>query len=155
MRASTILAFALLVAARAASQEVANPPRKAQCRFSDGSTITVTYSYERNSYLLATDGTLVTVKGVRVPAGDYAVFPAKDSDSHWSLTIKKQILKAGDWVLPRLPMSVATPAVPAGDFPVFFDQTGGSCTMYWRQRNSSTILSLEFTKENADQRVSP
>lgn len=155
MRASTILAFALFVAVRTASQETPESPRKAQCKFSDGSTITVTYSYERNGYRFATDGTLVTVKGVRVPAGDYAVLPAKDSDNHWTLTMRKQVLKAGDWVLPALPMSVATPALPAGDFPVFFDQTGGSCTMYWRQRNSNTILSLEFTKENADLPLTP
>jgi len=155
MKASIILAFALFVAVRAASQEVPKPPTEAQCKFSDGSTITVTYSYERKSYRFATDGTLVTVKGTRVPAGDYAVFPAKDSDNHWILTMRKPILKAGDWVLPPLPMSIATPALPAGDFPVFFDQTGGSCTMYWRQRNSNTIPSLEFTKENADLPVSP
>jgi len=153
MRASTILALALFVAVQTVSQEAPRPPREAKCKFSDGSTITVTYSYERKSYRFATDGTLVTIKGVRVPAGDYAVLPERDSGNNWKLTMKKQILKAGDWVLPPLPMSVATPTLPAENFPVFFDQTGGSCTMYWRPTNSIT-LSLEFTQENADQPVS-
>jgi hypothetical protein len=159
-----ILTLALFFAVQAASQELPKPPRQALCRFSDGSTITVTYSYQRNRYLFATDGSLVTVNGVRVPAGDYALSPAKGNDNNWTLTMRKRILKGGEWVLPPLPMSVARSVSPVGDFPVSFDQTGGSCKMYWRQRsniqvlmgnhssfvNSETVLSLEFTKENAD-----
>jgi hypothetical protein len=150
MRAQVILAFALFLAVRSVSQELPNPPRQAQCRFSDGSTITVTYSYERRNYIFATDGSLVTVNGVRVPTGDYAVSPAKDSDNKWTLTMRKPIIGKGYWVLPPLPMSVATSALRRGNFPVFFDQTGGSCMMYWGEKKSDTVLSLEFTKENAD-----
>jgi hypothetical protein len=150
MRAQTILVFVLFLAVRAASQEVPKLPKQAQCKFSDGTTITVAYSYERKSYLFTTDGTLLTIRGVRVPAGDYAVLPVKDSDNNWALTMRKQTLNTGDWVLPPLPMSVATQPVPAGSFPIAFDQTGGSCMMYWRQKNSKTLLSLEFTKENGD-----
>ena len=153
MRAQTILALALFLAVRAASQEVPKPPRQAQCKYSDGTTITVTYSYERKSYLFTTDGTLVTVKGMRVPAGDYTVFPARNSDDTWTLVTRKQIVKAGDGSLPPLPMSMAAQASRVGSFPVSFDQTGGSCMMYWRQKSS--VVSLEFTKENADLPVVP
>jgi hypothetical protein len=68
--------------------------------------------------------------------------------------MRKQFLKTGDWVLPPLPMSVAAKALPLGSFPVVFDQTGGSCMMYWRQKDSNTQLSLEFTRENTDMPVS-
>lgn len=153
MRAQIILAFAFFLTVRAAAQEVPKPPRQAQCKFSDGSTITVTYSYERRGYLFVTDGSLVTVMGVRVPVGDYTIFPAKESDNNWALEMGKPIMRKGNWVLPPLPMSFATPVLPVGDFPISFDQTGGSCTMYWSQKKSDTVLSLEFTKENSDQPV--
>jgi hypothetical protein len=155
MRAQAILAFALFLAVRAASQEVPKPPRQAQCRFSDGSTITVTYSSERRSYVFATDGSLVTVNGVRVPAGAYAVSPKKDSDNNWTLMMNKRIMEKGYWVLPPLPTSVATQALREGEFPFFFDHTGGSCMMYWSQKKSDTVLSLEFTKENGENADQP
>jgi hypothetical protein len=154
MRTQTILAFALFLAVQAASQDAPKLSAQAQCKFSDGTKISVSYSYERKSYLFTTDGSLVTIRGVRVPSGDYAVLPAKDQDNNWTLRMRKQILKTGDWVLPPLPMSVATKALPVGSLPVVFDQTGGSCMMYWRQKDSTSLLSLEFTRENTDMPVS-
>ena len=147
MRAKTILAFALLVV-RTASQEVLQQPRQAECRFSDGSTITVSYSYQRRSYLLATDGSLVRVGLVSVPPGDYVVSPAQDHDK-WTFTMKKQLLERGYWALPPFPMSVTTSTLPLGSLTVSFDQTGASCMMRWVQKKS-TLLSLEFTEKNAD-----
>lgn len=152
MKTKTILAFALFLTVRAASQDAPEHPANTQCKFSDGTTITVTYSLERKGYLLATDGSLVTIRGVRVPPGDYTVSTAKDNDDNWALRMKKPILKRGEWVLPPLPMSVATKALPVGNLPVVFDQTGGSCMLYWRQKGS--LLSLEFTRENTDMPVS-
>jgi hypothetical protein len=154
MRTQTVLVFALLLAVQAASQDVPKLPAQAQCKFSDGTKISVSYSYERKSYLFTTDGSLVTIRGARVPSGDYAVSPAKDQDNNWMLRMRKQILKAGDWVLPPLPMSVAAKALPDGNLPVVFDQTGGSCMMYLRQKDSNSLLSLEFTRENSDVPVS-
>lgn len=89
-----------------------------------------------------------------MPSGDYAVSAAKDQDNNWTLRMRKQILKTGDWVLPPLPMSVATKALPVGSVPVVFDRTGGSCMMYWRQKDSNSLLSLEFARENTDMPVS-
>jgi len=154
MRTQTILTFALFLAVQAASQDAPKLPAQAQCKFSDGTTISVSYSYERKSYLFTSDGSLVTIRGVRVPSGDYAVSPAKDRYNNWTLRMRKQVLKTGDWVLPPLPMSVATQALPVGSLPVVFDQTGGSCMMYWRQKDSNSLLSLEFTRENTDMPVS-
>lgn len=152
MRVETILAFGLLLAVRSASQEVPKPAQ-ALCTFSDGTTIRVAYSNEGKIYRFTTDGRLVTIKGIRVPAGDYAVSAAKESDNNWVLRMSKEILKKGNWVLPPLPMSVATRSLPDENFPVAFDQTGGSCTMYWRPKNSNMFLSLEFTQENTDMPV--
>jgi len=154
MRTQTILAFALFLAVRAASQDAPKLPAQAQCKFSDGTKISVSYSYERKSYLFTTDGSLITIRGVRVPSGEYAISPAKDQDNNWTLSMRKQFLKTGDWVLPSLPMSVATKPLPVGSLPVIFDQTGGSCMMYWRQKDSNSLLSLEFTRENTDMPVS-
>ena len=106
------------------------------------------------SYLFTTDGSLVTIRGIRVPSGDYAVMRAKDQDNIWTLRMRKQVLKIGDRVLPPLPMSAATKALPVGNLPVVFDQTDGSCMMYWRQKESNSLLSLEFTRENTDTPVS-
>lgn len=149
MRTWLVLASALLLAVGATSQQVPKSPAQAQCRFSDGSKITVTYSLDLQSYRLVTDGSLLAVKGVHVPAGDYAVSPAKDSAANWTLTMKKPIPNKGFRVLPPLPMSVAASS-PGSGFPVVFDQTGGSCMMYWSEKKSEVVLSLEFTKENAD-----
>jgi hypothetical protein len=150
MRAHTILPFVLLVALRSASQDVPKPQTQAQCKFSDGSTITVMYSSERKNYRLVTDENLLTVKGISVPAGDYTVSPARDSHNNWTLTMRKNSGKGQPWESPALPMSVTTPALPVGNFTVSFDQTGGSCMMHWVPEKSNMLLSLEFTKKNSD-----
>lgn len=153
MRTPLLLACALLVAVSSVSQNAPQIPAQPQCRFSDGTKISVSYSLERKSYLFTTDGSLVTVRGIRVPSGEYAVSLVKDQDSNWTLRMGKQVLKRGVWMLPPLPMSVATKALPV-DGLIVFDQTGGSCLMYWRQRDSAPLLSLEFTRENSDMPVS-
>jgi hypothetical protein len=151
MTAKTILALALLLAVRTAAQDVPKRQTQAQCRFSSGETITVTYSSERTEALrLATDGTLITIKAISVPEGEYTVSPVKDSHNNWTLTMKKQTGSGETSSLPPLPMSVTTSTLRVGNFPVSFDQTGGSCMMHWRQQKSDILLSLEFTVKNTD-----
>lgn len=150
MKAKTILTLSLFLAVRAVPQSVPQHPRHAQCKFSDGSTITVTYSLERKDYLLTTDGDIVTVGGVRVPPGDYAGAPARDSHGSWTLTMRTPIPNDGYLVLPAFAMSVTTSPSLIEGFPVSFDQTGGSCMLHWNPRKSDTLLSLEFTERNAD-----
>ena len=151
MRAQAILALALFLTVRTAAQGAPKRPTQAQCKFSDGETITVTYSSElTRTFRLVTDGSLVTIKGVDVPAGEYTVFPAKDAQNNWTLTMRKQTEKGESWALPPLPMSVKTATSSAGNFPVSFDPTGGSCMMHWRPEKSGVLLSLEFAVRNTD-----
>lgn len=150
MKAKTILAFVFFFTLRAASQDVPEPQTQAQCNFSDGKKITVTYSSSSKNYRLATDESLVTVKGINVPAGDYTVVPAWDSHNKWTFRMKKQTEKGQSWELPPVPMSATTSNLPVGNFAVSFDQTGGSCMMHWGSEKSNILLSLEFTEKNTD-----
>ena len=151
MRARTILALALLLTVRTAAHGTSKRPTQAQCDFSDGKTITVMYSSERTRTLrLVTDENLITIKAVDIPAGEYTVFPARDAQNNWTLTMRKQTEKGESWALPPLPMSVKPATLPTGGFPVSFDQTGGSCMMHWRPEKSGVSLSLEFVVRNTD-----
>ncbi len=149
MKIHTILAVALLLPLRVVSQDAAKHPAQAQCKFSDGTHVSVSYSRERRNYLFTTDRGLITIKGIRVPSGDYAVSIAKDEYSNWTLKMRNVVLKRRDSEVPALPMSIATKDLTSESFPIVFEQTGGSCRMYWKQ-NDYLLLSLEFTKENAD-----
>ncbi len=81
MRAKTILIFAMFLTFRAAAQDT--PKAQTQCRFPDGKTIRITnFSEQVGSTQLATDESLVTVKGISVPAGDYIVSPARGSHNN-------------------------------------------------------------------------
>jgi hypothetical protein len=143
MKAKTILALATFLTLRAVAQD--SP--KSQCKFSDGKTIRIMQSSEpAGSVRFSTDGSLVTVKGMSVPAGDYIALPAWDSHNNWTLRMNKGNGKEG--LLP-LPMSATTPARPI-DKPISFDSTGGSCTLHWRLEKSNTLLSLEFAEKNTD-----
>jgi hypothetical protein len=152
MRAKTILIFAMSLTFRAAAQDT--PKAQTQCDFPDGKTIRITFfSGQVGSTQLATDESLVTVKGISVPAGDYIVSPARDSHNNWTLTMRKKTGKGGSSQLPPVPMSATTPASPIENFKVSFDQTGASCTMHWGMEKSNILLSLEFTERNTDMPV--
>ena len=150
MKATTILAFVFFLALRATSQDVPKPQTQAQCQFSDGKKITVTYSSERRNYRLVTDENLVTVRGITVPAGDYTVVLAWNRDDQWNLLMRTQNEKGQTRDLPRLPMSATTSTLPVGTSRISFDQTGASCMMHWGSEKSNTLLSLEFTEKNTD-----
>jgi len=152
MKAKALLALTLFWAVRAASEDLPKHKTQAQCKFSDGTTITVTYSSDRSKGLkLVTDGSLIAVTGIDVPAGEYTVIPAKDSHNNWILTMKKQNASGETRVaLPSLPLSVAASTSRVGNFPVSFDESGGSCMMHWSQEKSDGLLSLEFTERNTD-----
>jgi len=150
MNAKAILALALFLAIRTAAQDVPKRQSQAQCRFADGETITLTRSSGRTRAIrFVTDGTLVTINGISVPEGEYTVSPARDSLNNWTLTVK-QLGSTETSALPPLPMSATASSLHIGNFPVSFDQTGGSCMMHWSQEKSDILLSLEFTEKNAD-----
>lgn len=142
MKAKTILLFATFLTVRTVAQD----SLKSECRFSDGKTIRIMHSSEpAGSVRFSTDGSLVTIKGMYVPAGEYIASPARDSHNNWILRMKA---RGKEGLLP-LPMSATTPALPI-DKPISFDSTGGSCTLHWRLEKSHTLLSLEFAQKNTD-----
>ena len=152
-----------------------SPAAQAQCKFSDGKTITVDYSSPRmrgrkifgglvpygevwrtganEATTFVTNENLLMVKGSNVPAGSYTIFTVPDPDK-WTLIINKHTGESGtpykyeSEELARVPMSVTKLPSPVENFTISFDHTGGSCTM--RMSWENTQASLEFTEKNAD-----
>src|SRR6266446_235000 len=125
MRAKTILILAMFLTFRAAAQDT--PKAQTQCRFPDGKTIRIKNFSERvGSTQLATDESLVTVKGMSVPAGDYIVLPARDSHNNWTLTMRKKTGKRG-----------------SSQFHSTRQVQAVRCIGEWRNRTSYSRLSLQ------------
>jgi len=148
MNAKATLAFILLFALRTACQNVPTP-QEAQCKFSDGKKVTVTYSPERRSYRLSTNEPLLTARGITVTAGDYTAVPGWERYGYF-LILQKATETGKSSQLPRIPMSAATPSVLQTKDAVSFVSTGGSCTMQLAWGKSNTLLSVEFTEKNTD-----
>jgi len=156
-----------------------SPPAQAQCKFSDGKTITVDYSSPRmkdrkifgglvpwgqvwrtganeaTTFVTATD---LTVAGKDIPAGSYTIFTVPKSDS-WTLIINKH---TGEWGIPytyeseelvRVPMSASKTPAPVENFTISFDQTGDSCTLQLSWEN--TTASVKFGEKNTDAPMKP
>jgi len=156
-----ILTFTTLALAQKPS-----PPAQAQCKFSDGKTITVDYSSPRmkgrkiygglvpygevwrtgaNEATTFVTTANLTVGGKSVPAGNYTIFTIPNQ-SKWTLIINK---KTGEWGIPykyesdelaRVDMSVSQTSSPVENFTISFDQTGGACTLniIWDDNKSAT-----------------
>src|ERR1700690_2598116 len=116
------LVAALLCATFAAAQQDKSqrpsPPAQAQCKFSDGKTITVDYSSPRmkgrrilgglvpwgqiwrtganEATTFVTSGDL-TVEGKDVPAASYTIFTVPRTAEKWTLIINKH---TGEWGIP-------------------------------------------------------
>lgn len=153
MKTAALLTLVLL-ATPGISQDAVSSPAHAQCTFSDGSTITVTYSPQQRQFRFSTREALLSVPGVSVPAGDYTASLASDSHGQWTLTMTKPIARKGLFVL-AFPMAVTDSPTRAESSGVSFEQTGGSCVMQLNQEKSDTVLSLVFTKKNMDMAVLP
>ncbi len=181
MSEKTILAILLVVATRVicyAQQEESkrpSPAAQAQCKFSDGKTITVDYSspHMRGRKIFGglvpygevwrtganvatsfvTNENLFMLKGSNVPAGSYTIFTIPGPDK-WTLIINKHTGESGtpykyeSEELARVPMSVTKLPSPVENFTISFDHTGGSCTMHMSWEN--TQASIEFTEKNTD-----
>jgi Protein of unknown function (DUF2911) len=148
--------LSLMVLASPTLAQVASPPAKADCRFSDGKAIHVDYSSPRmrgrkifgdlvpygepwragaNEATIFVIDTNVAVAGKAVPAGNYTLFALPKADS-WQLIISKQ---TGEWGIPypgeqydfaRVPMKVSKLSSPLENFTIGFDQDGRTCTMH-------------------------
>src|SRR5690348_8753242 len=139
------LAFAfLLLTLRAGSQNSTNPQPEAQCKFSDGNKITVTYFPERRSYRLSTNEPVITV-GVTVPAGDYTLVRGWERGGHFLM-----LERDGHFLRLQKEPGASTLSLQQKKDAVSFISTGRSCTMQLASEKSNTLFSLEFTEKNTD-----
>jgi hypothetical protein len=146
-----------------------SPPAKAECKLSNGKSITVDYSSPRakgrkifgglvpygqvwraganeaTSFVTTGD---INVGGKAVPAGKYTMFAIPGEDK-WTLVISK---KTGEWGtaypgpendLARIDMKVSKTSAPVENFTIGFDQGGNGCTM--RMEWENTRASVEIT----------
>jgi hypothetical protein len=161
--------LALAMIAIPGRAQVASPPEKADCKFSDGKTIHVNSSSPRmrgrkifgdlvpygepwrvgaNEATTFVINTNVNAGEKEVPAGEYTLFALPNNDS-WQLIISKQ---TGEWGIPypgaeydfaRVPMKVSKLPSPVEDFTISFDASGGACTMRldWETTRASVAIS--------------
>ena len=165
---SLLLTFTVLASGQDKSKRP-SPPAQAQCKFSDGKTITVDYSSPRakgrkvfgglvpygevwrtganDATTFVTDANL-TVAGKDVPAGSYTIFTVPNADK-WTLIINK---KTGEWGIPykyeadelaRVDMKVSPTSSPVENFTIALASMGGSCTlnMSWENTQASVDIS--------------
>src|SRR5579871_5789876 len=164
-----LLAFVTLGACQKDKSQRPSPPAQAQCKFSDGKTITVDYSSPRmkgrkifgelvpygevwrtgaNEATTFVTSSNVEVGGKEVPAGSYTIFTVPNADK-WTLIINK---KTGEWGIPykyqsdelaRVDMNVSKLPSPVEDFTISYEKTGSGCTMNidW----ADTRASVEIT----------
>ena len=169
------LCFATLLASKACAQEKASrpsPAAKAECKLTDGKTITVNYSSPRmkgrkiygglvpygqvwragaNEATTFVTDTDLNIGGTTVPAGSYTIFAVPGEDK-WSLVISK---KTGEWGtqypgpendLARIDMKVAKLPSPVENFTIAFDENAGNCTlrMDWETTRASVNIAKKL-----------
>lgn len=149
-----------------------SPAAQAQCKFSDGKTITTDYSSPRAKGRKifgglvpygevwrtgANDATTfvttanLTVEGKDVLAGSYTIFtiPAQDK---WTLIISKH---TGEWGIPykyqseelmRVPMQTSSTSGPVENFTINYQQNGGNCTLQMSWENTQAAITLNEKK---------
>src|SRR5690349_25103658 len=166
-----IFSLCLIVSAQQDKNARPSPPAQAQCKFSDGKTITVDYSSPRvkgrkifgglvpygevwrtganEATTLVTD-TNIKVGDKDVPAGSYTLFTVPNADK-WTLIISK---KTGEWGIPypgegddvaRVDMSVSKTPAPVENFTISFHEMGNACHMYLDWEN--TRAAVEITEK--------
>ena len=166
-----VLLAGILVCAIPSQSQVASPPARAACKFSDGKTIRVNYSSPRmrgrkifgglvpygeewraganEATSFVTNADLIA-GGKSVPTGSYTLF-ALPTPSQWTLIISK---KTGEWGIPypgaqydlaRVTMKVTKLPTPLENFTISFDETGANCTMHldWE----TTRASIDFVEK--------
>lgn len=160
------------VCALVSAQTRPSPAAKAECKLSDGKTITVNYSSPRvkgrkifgdlvpygqvwrtgaNEATSFVTTAALTVEGKDVPAGSYTIFTLPDKDK-WTLIINKH---TGEWGIPykyesedlaRVPMTVGSTSSPIENFTIAFDQSGSACTMNLSWENTQASVKLTEKK---------
>lgn len=162
-----LLTFTVLVSAQDKSKRP-SPPAQAQCKFSDGKTLTINYSSPRakgrkifgelvpygqvwrtgaNEATTFVTDTNLAVGGKDVPAGSYTMFTVPNADK-WTLIINK---KTGEWGIPykyegdelvRADMKVSATPSPVENFTIALAPMGGGCTLSinWESTQASTSI---------------
>ena len=167
-----MLALCAVVTAQQDKSKRPSPPAQAQCKFSDGKSITIDYSSPRakgrkifgdlvpygeiwrtgaNEATTFVTTANLTVEGKDIPAGNYTIFtiPAQDK---WTLIVNKH---TGEWGIPykyeseelgRIPMSVAKTSSPVENFTINLSQSGGNCTLQMSWENTEASIQLSEKK---------
>src|SRR5437764_6179214 len=173
LRKSTLLVLftfvlCILSSAQQDKSKRPSPPAQAQCKFSDGKTITVDYSSPRMKGRKIFGGlvpygevwrtgandatTFVTtanlsVDGKDVPAGNYTIFTVPEQDK-WTLIINKQ---TGEWGIPykyeanelaRVPMQASKTSSPVENFTISLNQSGNACTLQMSWENTQASVQI-------------
>ena len=169
---AAILVVASTCAVAVAQQQRPSPAAKADCKFSDGKTITVDYSSPRakgrkifgelvpygqiwrtgaNDATTFVTTAALSVDGKDVPAGSYTIFTIPEKDK-WTLIINKH---TGEWGIPykyeseelaRLPMSVSSTGSPVENFTISFDQSGSACSLKMSWENTQASVNITEKK---------
>jgi hypothetical protein len=164
-----VVTFAVVASAQQDKGQRPSPAAQAQCKLSDGKTITVDYSSPRakgrkifgelvpygevwrtgaNEATTFVTTASLTAEGKSIPAGNYTIFTVPTADK-WTLIINKH---TGEWGIPykyeseevaRVPMSASKTSSPVENFTIAFDQSGGACTLQLSWEN--TQASVKFT----------
>jgi hypothetical protein len=167
---AVLFVFALcLISSAQDKSKRPSPPEQAQCKFSDGKSITVDYSSPRakgrkifgelvpygqvwrtgaNEATTFVTNAAVSADGRDVPAGSYTIFTVPEQNK-WTLIVNK---KTGEWGIPykyeseelvRIPMSVSKTSGPVENFTIRFDQGGNACTLNisWEETQASVKFS--------------
>jgi hypothetical protein len=166
-----ILVSTLLAYGQQDKSKRPSPPARAQCKFSDGKTISVDYSSPRakgrkvfgglvpygevwrtgaNEATTFVTDTNLSIGGKDVPAGSYTLFTVPNEDT-WTLIISK---KTGEWGIPypegedlaRVDMKVSKLPSPAENFTIGFDQTGDKCTLHIDWENTRASVEIQEKK---------
>jgi hypothetical protein len=160
-----IVTLSALALATVAYAQKPSPAAQAQCKFSDGKTITVDYSSPRmrgrkifgdlvpygevwrtgaNEATTFVTNVNVTVDGKSVPAGSYTIFTVPNQ-GNWTLIINK---KTGEWGIPykyeadelaRVGMTVSQTPSPVENFTIAFDQAC-TLTVSWEKTQASVKI---------------
>jgi hypothetical protein len=146
-----------------------SPAAQAQCKFSDGKTITVDYSSPRmkgrkifgdlvpygevwrtgaNEATTFVTTANLTVGGKGVPAGSYTIFTVPNQ-GNWKLIVNK---KTGEWGIPykyesdelvRVDMQVSPTPSAVENFTIAFDQ---ACTLTLSWENTQASVKIAEAK---------
>ena len=173
-RAVLLISLLLTLTALVSAQDKGkrpSPAAQAQCKFSNGKTLTVDYSSPRakgrkifgdlvpygevwrtgaNEATTFVTNANLSVGGKDVPAGSYTIFTVPNADK-WTLIVNK---KTGEWGIPykyeadeltRADMKVSSTSSPVENFTIALSSMGGSCSlnMSWENTQASVGISAK------------